>query len=145
MGSNSDLCLSSVFSAAWGRGWSLVLSISTDTLGSALRVHHSEVSSWWKAKERDWSYVHIIPFSMNSNSTKLDKVAHTHRTSRRSGWPRGLGELNPSPLSWIFTSVSVDSSSRFYLFTSGTVRIPCHTAQCNAPLSKSRRNHRSYV
>ena len=35
------------------------------------------------------------------------QVVHIHRTSCRSVWPRGFGELNPSPHSWIrFTSVS---------------------------------------
>ena len=70
------------------------------------------------------------------------------RTSCRSGWPRGLGELNPSPHSWIFTSVSVDSNPRSNLFTSATARIPVHTCShytkvwhrtypiCDPPLSR---------
>ena len=37
----------------------------------------------------------------------------THWTSHRSGWPRELGQLNPSPFSWIFNSVSVGFSPRF--------------------------------
>ena len=44
-------------------------------------------------------------------------------------WPRGFGELKPSPHSWVFTSVSVDSSPRSYLFTSATGRIRVHIAQ----------------
>ena len=34
---------------------------------------------------------------------KLEHVVHdyTHRTPRRNGWPRGFGELNPIPHSWI--------------------------------------------
>ena len=47
----------------------------------------------------------------------------THRTSYQSFWPRGFGELNPSHYSWIFTSISVDSSPRSYLFISATVHI----------------------
>ena len=50
-----------------------------------------------------------------------------HRTSCRSSYPRGSGELNPSSHSWIFTSVSADSSACSCLFTSATVRIPCYT------------------
>jgi len=68
---------------------------------------------------------------------RLDRleVVHTHRTSCRSGWPRGFGELNPSPHSSIFTSVSVDSSPRSYLFTS-MVQIHVQTAPkcCTEPL-----------
>ena len=109
-----------------------------------------------------------IRYSVNSNGTKLEQVGHTHRTSRRGGWPRGFGELNPSPHSWIFTSISGDSSSRFYLFTSATVRIAVHStpkcgtepiryvtlhfldgrgaARCSfTPLQKFRQNHRSHV
>ena len=54
---------------------------------------------------------------LNSNSTELDQVVHTRRTTcnYRSVWPRGFGELNPSPHSWIFTSVSVGSSPLPYL------------------------------
>ena len=63
------------------------------------------------------------------------EVVHTHRTSCRSGWPRGFGELNPSPHSSIFTSVSVDSSPRSHLFTS-MVQIQVQTAPkcCTEPL-----------
>ena len=63
------------------------------------------------------------------------EVVHTHQTSCRSGWPRRFGELNPSPHSSIFTSVSVDSSPRSYLFTS-MVRIRVQTAPkcCTEPL-----------
>ena len=104
--------------------------------------------------------------------TEMEQVVRTHRTSRRSGLPRGVGELNPRPHSWIFTFVSVDSSLRSYLYTSGTVHtctvrfIPVHTVLTKvrprtypisdapfsrsarhsfAPLQKSRLNHRSFV
>ena len=43
------------------------------------------------------------------------------------GWPRGFGALNSSSHSWIFTSVSVSSSPRSYLFTSARGRIGFHT------------------
>ena len=82
----------------------------------------------------------------------------------RSSWPWGFDVLDPSTS--IFTSVSVDSSPRSYLITSGRL---CpnsfshdtkvwHTTYpiCDAPLfrsarrsfvplQKSRRNHRSFV
>ena len=38
-------------------------------------------------------------------------------------------ELNPSPQSWILTSVSVDRSPHSYLLTSAMVRLPVHTAK----------------
>ena len=66
-------------------------------------------------------------YSTNSNGTELEQVVHTHRTSYQSRWLRRFGSLHPNPDSWIFTSVSVDSSSLSYLFTSATVRIPGHT------------------
>ena len=67
-------------------------------------------------------------YSVDGKGTELEQVVHTHRTSYRSGWPEGFGELNPSLHSWIFTSVSVDSISLSYLFTSSTVRVPVHIA-----------------
>ena len=95
--------------------------------------------------------------SMSSNGSRTSNI------SSRSGWPRGLGKLNPKPHSWIFTSVSVDSSPRSHLFTSATVRrVLVHTAQrakcgiepiSDAPPSRSARrtfalsplNHRSHM
>ena len=76
---------------------------------------------------------------------KAAQVFHTHRTSCRGGWPRGFGELNSSPHSWIFASVSVGSSPHSYLFTSVTGRIGVHCTKvwhktyliCDAPLSRS--------
>ena len=59
-----------------------------------------------------------IQFSRNGNGTDLEQVVHTHRKSCRNGWPSGFGELNPSPHSWIFSSVLVDFSPCSYLFTS---------------------------
>ena len=44
------------------------------------------------------------------------------------GWPWGFDELNSFPHFWTFTSVSVAPSSRSYLFTSATDRIPVHIA-----------------
>ena len=67
-------------------------------------------------------------YSVDGKGTELEQVVHTHRTSYRSGWPEGFGELNPSLHSWIFASVSVDSISFSYLFTSSTVRVPVHIA-----------------
>ena len=48
------------------------------------------------------------------------QVVDTHRTSSRCVWPRGIGALNSSPHSWIFTSVSVGSVLGSYVFTSTT-------------------------
>ena len=56
------------------------------------------------------------------------QVVHTDQPSCRCGWAWGFGVLNSSPHSWIFTSVSVGTSPRFYLFTSATDRIGVHTA-----------------
>ena len=84
-----------------------------------------------------WGYVYTLPnsfscqrkiYSVNAKGTELEQVVHTHRTSYRSGWPGGFGELNSSLHSGIFTSVSVDSISLSYLSTSSTVRVPVHTA-----------------
>ena len=35
--------------------------------------------------------------SVNGNGIELEQIVHTHQTSCQSGWPSGLGELNPSP------------------------------------------------
>ena len=43
---------------------------------------------------------------------RTEQVVHIHRTLCRSVWPRGFGELNPSPHSWIFTSVSPQVAQR---------------------------------
>ena len=66
---------------------------------------------------------------VNSNGTEAEQVVHTHRTSCWRRWPGGFCALNPSPHSRMFTSVSVGSILRSYLFTSGTtVRIGAHSA-----------------
>ena len=49
---------------------------------------------------------------MNSDGTELEQVVHTLRKWGRSGWPRGFGEVNSSPQSWIFNSIQVDCSPR---------------------------------
>ena len=83
-----------------------------------------------------WGYVHTItcPVWYEQQLDRLE-VVHAHRTSCRSGWPRGFGELNPRPHSSIFTSVSVDSSPHSHLFTS-MVQIRVQTAPkcCTEPL-----------
>ena len=90
------------------------------------------------------------------------KLNHNICTSCRSGWPRGFSCINPSPYSWIFTSVSVGSIHfRYgpgeYPFTPySKVWHRTYPTICDAPLSRSarrsfsplqesRRNHRSYV
>ena len=90
-------------------------------------------------------------YIMDNNGTELEQVVQTHRTSCdtscRIGWPRGFGELNPSPHSWIFTSVSADSSPRSYIFTFATVETCSHYTKlwlraypiCNPPLQRSAR------
>ena len=61
---------------------------------------------------------------IDGKGTELEQAVHTHRTSCRSGWPRGFGELNPTPKSYIsVTSVSVDSGPHSYLLCSATVPI----------------------
>ena len=72
------------------------------------------------------NYVYEIFYVSSGKGTEMEQVVRTHRTSRRSGLPRGVGELNPRPHSWIFTFVSVDSSLRSYLYTSGTVHTCSH-------------------
>ena len=66
---------------------------------------------------------------MNSNGTELEQVIHAHRTSCRSGWPRGFVELNPGSPHAEYLAVSIRSSPLLYLFTSATVRIPVRALQ----------------
>ena len=69
------------------------------------------------------------PLQCEQQRSGAAQVVHTHLTWCRRGWPRGFGELNSSPhFCGIFTSASVGSSPRSYLFTSATGRIGVHTA-----------------
>ena len=108
-------------------------------------------------------YVHTIPdrFSYRQERHLVQYEQQQHRTGTR-GWPRGFGELNPSPHSRTFAFVLVGFSPRSYLFTSVTVRVPAHTVWHSsytmrdapllgsvrgnfAPLKNSRRHHRTYL
>ena len=51
----------------------------------------------------------------------------THIEVHAGAVGREAGEQNPSPQSWIFTSVSGDPSPYSHFFTSATVRIPVHS------------------
>ena len=51
----------------------------------------------------------------------------THIELHAEAVGREAGEQNPSPQSWIFTSVSGDPSPYSHFFTSATVRIPVHS------------------
>ena len=80
------------------------------TISDSVSCRHEKLSDTvWMATSRNWnkSFKHI-----------------EHRTD----WPRGIGEHNTSPHSWILTSVSVDSSPRSYPFTSATVRVSVYPA-----------------
>ena len=63
-------------------------------------------------------------------------------------WPRRFSALNPSPRSWIFTSVSDDSSPRSYSLRSRVLARLASLAQIGElarRLQKSRRNHHCHV
>ena len=63
-------------------------------------------------------------------------------------WPRRFSALNPSPRSWIFSSVSVDSSPRSYSPRSRVLARLASLAQIGElarRLQKSRRNHHCHV
>ena len=77
---------------------------------------------------------------MNSNGTELEQVIHTHRTSCRSGWPRGFVELNPSTPHAEYLPVSIRSSPLSYLFTSATDRIPVRAKCARGAASLCHRN-----
>ena len=65
------------------------------------------------------------------NGTELQQVVRTHRRSCRRAVGRGdlINQIPVRPHSWTFTSVSVDSSPRSYLFPSATLQIPGQIAQ----------------
>ena len=53
---------------------------------------------------------------MNGNGTELKQVVETNRTWCRSGWPRGFGALNTSPLLTNFrVSVALPFGARTHL------------------------------
>ena len=52
--------------------------------------------------------------SMNSNGPPGRQKSFT--SSQQHGWPRGLGALNSSPNSWIFTSPSVGSAPPSFIY-----------------------------
>ena len=54
------------------------------------------------------------PEKLYGNGTEVEQDVYRTGVSGRY-WPRGFGALNPSPLSRIFTSVSVGSSPRSYI------------------------------
>ena len=114
-----------------------------------LKTAHEKLSTLWV-------YLHYTPWLVvaatkshrvlcEQQRPKAAQVVHTHRTSCGGGWPRGFGELNSSPHSWIFAPVSVGSSPHSYLFTSVTGRIGVHCTKvwhktypiCDAALSRS--------
>ena len=91
----------------------------------------------WTLEQSEAMYIlYWIPF--RDATKKLSNVvwttsgpgrhkSFTHMEHLGRGWPRGFGALISSPHSWIFTSVSVGSRSRSYLFTSVTGQIGVHT------------------
>ena len=93
-----------------------------------------------------------IRYRMISNADpELEQLVHTDRTPYQSYWPRGLGELNPSPISRTFFFRLSGLQSSLPLIHSRdppvTVRIPqcSHCAKvwhwiyliCDVPLSRS--------
>ena len=106
-----------------------------------------------------WGCVHTIPDSFSCWYEKLSAIvwtateqnwskSFTHIEHRRRGWPWGFGELNPSPHSWIFTSVRqwVQSSLLLIHFRYGPNTCSyCTTLWhrtypiCDSPLSRSAR------
>ena len=66
-----------------------------------------------------------IQYSVNNNGPGPHK---SFKSINQSINQREFGALNSSPLSGLFTSVSVGSSSPFYRFTSATGRIGVYTA-----------------
>ena len=64
----------------------------------------------------------VIRYSMTEQQRQNWNKSYTHIQcrGRAVGGDRGFSELNPSPHASLFTSVSVESSPRSYLFTSVT-------------------------
>ena len=67
--------------------------------------------------------LYIPPCSLTSNGSQLEQVEYTSHATLTYRMTDRFGELNPSPLSWIFTS---GSAPLLYLFTSATVLTPVH-------------------
>ena len=114
-------------SQAWNGGHVVVTNHSCESWTSFLcKVLFS---LYWISFRADTNNV-TIRYSKNSNSTEL----------KRSGWPNRVWWTYPNPHSWIFTSVSANSSSPSHLFTSPTVRIPVHIApKCGKEHIRDRR------
>ena len=60
----------------------------------------------WIKNGMEWNGMELEKLSgivWTATGRKLEHVVHdhTHRTPRRNGWPRGFGELNPIPHSWV--------------------------------------------
>ena len=104
-----------------------------------------------------------LMYIMDNNGTELELVVHTHRTSCRSGWTTGFGELKPQSLllNIYFRLSGFQSLLPLIHFSNGS--IPAQTVPKSgsepiryvtlqfrvrrgfAPLQKSRRNHRLCV
>ena len=67
-----------------------------------------------------WRHENLSGTLYKQTRPRTTQVVDTHRTSSRCVWPRGIGALNSSPHSWMFTSVSVGSDLGSYEFTSRT-------------------------
>ena len=62
----------------------------------------------------------MVPRKPVWNSINRHGPGRHKSSSSRCVWPRGIGALNSSPHSWIFTSVSVGSDPGSHEFTSTT-------------------------
>ena len=90
--------------------------------------------------------VFVSSYSMKGNGSR--RWTSRSYTSKNVVWPRRFSALNPSPRSWIFTSVSDDSSPRSYSLRSRVLARLTSLAQIGElarRLQKSRRNHHCHV
>lgn len=70
-----------------------------------------------------------IPYSMNSPAPGGTSRSHIEHRAGAVGRARGFVALNPSPYSWISTSIPAGSRPRSKLFISATGGIGVHTEQ----------------
>ena len=135
-------------------------------LEQVIHTHRTSCRSGWPSL-CSWRYCVVVEWDLAAEPSRFQPprpyslflehgsaaktlISHPHNTASYAGygWPRGFGELNPNPHSWIFTRlIPFQSSLILFHFRYGPNTCAREVrARCSFALwQKSRRNHCSCV